>query len=218
MIGYRSRPIATGVSFVLGVILLAACSAGPIASADRPSVARQASTPVGVRGAPQRSVAAPSAETDTVTPAQGRAEEIVTGLSPMLCGMGLCNDRRPAPTTEPYVIRNDGGGQIISAEADREMLARWGGRVEIRESCRSACVIFTTLPNACLGPGLRIGFHSADVNRGFVGNQQIAKYLRGDVRRRFLEEWQYVPNDEIRYIPARAYKRLDPQVKICGQD
>ncbi|RYH03573.1 hypothetical protein EU805_07640 [Salipiger sp. IMCC34102] len=139
-------------------------------------------------------------------------------LTSLLCGAGLCTDRRPAPTSEPYVISRDGGGQIISAEADREMLRQWGKRVEIRGSCRSACVIFTTLPNACLGPKLRIGFHSASVNRGFVGNQQIAKYLRAGVRDRFEREWQNVPNDQIVYITATEYKALDPQVRICGRD
>ena len=187
---FLSHLSATGVLFVLGVTFLTACSPTGTAQAE----------------------AGPSAPTDR------RAEDIAAGLTPLLCGAGFCNDRRPRPTSEPYVIRRDGGGQIISAEADRQMLLEWGGQVEIRERCSSACVIFTTLPNACLGPGLRIGFHSADVNRGFVGNQQIAKYLRGEIRRRFLEEWQYVPNDQIHYIPARAYKRLDPQVRICGQD
>ena len=195
MIVSKVRLYATGAFFVLGVSTLTACSAG---------------TAVVPGAGPAPATAA--------TPAGGRADEIAQGLSPLLCGAGFCNDRRPAPTTEPYVIRRDGGGQIISAEADRKMLLDWGGRVEIRERCSSACVIFTTLPNACLGPGLRIGFHSADVNRSFVGNRQIAGYLRGDVKRRFLEEWQNVPNDQIHYITARAYKRLDPQVRICDQD
>ena len=47
----------------------------------------------------------------------------------MLCAVlslfltAACTDRRPAPISgERYVISNDGGGQIISAQADRARL------------------------------------------------------------------------------------------------
>ena len=126
-----------------------------------------------------------------------------------------CNDRRPAPTTEPYDIRRDGGGQIISAEADRARLMAWGGQVRIREYCASACVIFTTLLNVCLGPSARIGFRSSNVNVGPIGNPQMARYLRGEIKAKFLAEWQYVPEDEMHWISARDYVRLDPLTKLC---
>jgi hypothetical protein len=126
-----------------------------------------------------------------------------------------CNDRRPAPTTEPYLIHRDGGGQIISAEADRARLLAWGGQVEIRDYCASACVIFTTLPNACLGPASKVGFHSSNVNVGPIGNQQMARYLRGEVKAKFLAEWQYVPQDQMHWTSARDYVKLDPLVKLC---
>ncbi|MFT4743851.1 MAG: hypothetical protein ACI91Z_001830 [Yoonia sp.] len=127
-----------------------------------------------------------------------------------------CNDRRPAPMNgERYVISKDGGGQIISAQADRARLLFWGGRVEIRNYCASACVIFTTLPNACLGRNARIGFHSSTVNVGPIGNPQMARYLRGEVKAKFLAQWQYVPQDEMHWISARDYVRLDPLAKLC---
>lgn len=133
----------------------------------------------------------------------------------LACSIVACTDRRPEPTSEPYIIRRDGGGQIISAEADRQMLLDWGGRVEIRGYCYSACIIFTTLPNACLGPNLKLGFHSSNVNVGPVGNQQLARYMRGGVRQRFLQEWQYIPPTEIHKITAEEYVALDPRTKIC---
>lgn len=126
-----------------------------------------------------------------------------------------CTDRRPAPTTEPYTIRRDGGGQLISAEADRARLLAWGGQVEIRGYCASACVIFTTLPNACVGPRARIGFHGSNVNVGPIGSQQMARYLRGDAKRKYLDEWQFVPMDEMHWIMAKQYKRLDPKINLC---
>ena len=129
-----------------------------------------------------------------------------------------CNDRRPAPTSEPYLIHRDGGGQLISAEADRADLLRWGKQVEIRDYCASACVIFTTLPNACIGPASKIGFHGSNVNIGPIGSQQMAAYLRGEVKRRYLAEWQFIPQTEMHWLSARQYKKLDPQIRICGED
>lgn len=126
-----------------------------------------------------------------------------------------CNDRRPAPVSEPYVIRRDGGGQIISAEADRADFLRWGGEIQIRGYCASACVIFTTLPNACIGRGIRIGFHGASVNVGPIGSQQMASYLRGAAKRKYLAEWQFVATDQMHWITAQEYQRLDPKIKIC---
>lgn len=126
-----------------------------------------------------------------------------------------CNDRRPAPTSEPYLIHRDGGGQIISAEADRARLMAWGGQVEIRDYCASACVIFTTMPNACIGPNSKIGFHGSNVNVGPIGNPQMAKYMRGEVKRMFLTVWQFIPQTEIHWVKARDYVKLDPLVQIC---
>lgn len=126
-----------------------------------------------------------------------------------------CFDRRPAPTTAPYVIEDDGGGQLLSAEADRAALLAWGGAVEIRGDCASACAIFTTLPNACLDPASRIGFHSANINLGPVGNAQVARHLRGDIRALFEAKWQFVPSDQIHWVPAETYVVLDPETRLC---
>ncbi|MCB5199785.1 hypothetical protein SAMN05428995_102179 [Loktanella sp. DSM 29012] len=191
------RRALLGAGIAVAGLAFAACSPEDVAALN----AQVATTPE----------AAPTPRTGGTRQAQSSG-----GLTSLLCGAGLCTDRRPKPQgNRTYVIEGDGGGQIISAEADREMLRQWGGPVEIRWYCNSSCVIFTTLPNACLGPHLKIGFHSADVNRGFVGNEQIAKYLRGGIKERFLREWQYVPNDDLYTIRARDYARLDPQVRIC---
>lgn len=127
-----------------------------------------------------------------------------------------CNDRRPLPTTGTYIIRNDGGGQLISAETDRAVLRLWGGPVRIEGYCNSACLMFTTLSNACLAPGLKLGFHGANVNVGFVGNPQITKYLRNGVKREFVDKWQHIPFTEIHRITAEEYVQLDPEANICA--
>ena len=130
--------------------------------------------------------------------------------------LGSCTDRRPLPQGEPYVIHNDGGGQLISAEVDRALLQAWGGRVEISGYCNSACVVFTTLPNACLKPGAVIGFHGANMNAGPVGNPQITRYLRAGVLSKWVADWQFIPNNRIHHITARRYAELDPNSRICG--
>lgn len=129
-----------------------------------------------------------------------------------------CNDRRPLPSGDVYTIRNDGGGQLISAETDRAILKVWGGPVVIEGYCNSACLMFTTLENACLDPDLTLGFHGANVNVGFVGNPQITKYLRGGVKKRFVEEWQFIPFTEIHRIGARDYVALDPETRLCDMN
>lgn len=135
----------------------------------------------------------------------------------VLCyGLVGCTDRRPLPDGDLYVIKNDGGGQLISAEADRAVLKLWGGPVQIEGYCNSACLMFTTLPNACLDPELTLGFHGANVNVGFVGNPQVSKYLRNGVKRKFDEEWQFVPFNEIHRISAQEYVQLDPETRLCS--
>lgn len=138
----------------------------------------------------------------------------------LLAGVALltltaCYDRRPAPEGEPYIIKNDNGGQLLSAEADRASLLAWGGRVEIQGRCASACVIFTTLPNACLAPDARIGFHGSTITVGPVGNPQMARHLRGGVKAAFLDRWQHIPTEDIHWITAREYVALDPQTRLC---
>lgn len=142
---------------------------------------------------------------------------VYKSISVALCLFSLsgCTDRRPLPGDGTYVIRNDGGGQLISAEADRAVLRLWGGPVVIEGYCNSACLMFTTLSNACLDRDLTLGFHGANVNVGFVGNPQITKYLRNGVKQKFVEEWQFVPFTEIHRISAEDYVRLDPETKIC---
>jgi len=136
----------------------------------------------------------------------------------LLCLLVACTDRRDAPVgAETYVIRNDGGGQLISAEADRAMLAVWSGPVRIEGKCNSACLMFATLPNACVAPDARMGFHGSNVNVGPVGNRQMARYMRGEVRQRYLAEWQHIPYDQIHIVSGSEFARMDPQTKVCSR-
>lgn len=115
-----------------------------------------------------------------------------------------------------HVVRNHRGGRILLVEAERRRLLNWGGPVRIEGFCNSACVILATLPNACLKPRSRIGFHTSNINFGPVGNAQIARYLRGGVRDKYLKEWQFVPHDDIHHIWGETFVSLDPQARLCS--
>lgn len=128
--------------------------------------------------------------------------------------LASCTDTRDLELNEPLVISNDGGGQLISAEADRAKLKSWGGEVQLRGYCASACVIFTTLPNACLGPNARIGFHSANLSVPFlIGDAQMSRYLRGEIKKNYDRTWS--KSSDMHWISAKEYVELDPLAKIC---
>lgn len=120
--------------------------------------------------------------------------------------------------TAPHVIANNRGGYINDAIAERASLAAWGGAVEIRGVCNSACVMFTTLPNACLAPDLQLGFHRSSSPIGaFVGNAQLSRYFRGGVKEMFDDVWGQLPAGQSAVISAQEYVRLDPQARICDR-
>ncbi|MEJ6397290.1 hypothetical protein [Yoonia sp. 208BN28-4] len=117
----------------------------------------------------------------------------------------------------PHIIENNRGGYLNDAIAERRRLAAWGGAVEIRGVCNSACVMFTTLPNACLSPDLQLGFHRSSSPIGaFVGNAQLSQFFRGGVKRMFDDVWSKLPDGEFATISAQEYVQLDPQSRICG--
>ena len=134
-----------------------------------------------------------------------------------LLALAGCSGTRPAPQGDVYVLRNDNGGHILSAEIDRKQLLDWGKRVEIHGYCVSSCTMFTTLPNACLMPDSRIGFHGATISIGAGGNAQVSKYLRGEIKRRFDADWHRVPQKQFHWVEARDYVRLDPQARLCAR-
>jgi hypothetical protein len=122
---------------------------------------------------------------------------------------------------ETVVIRNDGGGNIIEYRKRRAELAR-AEAVEIRGKCYSACVIFTTLPNACLGPKLQLRIHGTTPKSGIAVvdywlDMRMGEFLRGEVRRRFEREWRHLGGSkQYHALSAVEYARLDPKVRICA--
>lgn len=114
-------------------------------------------------------------------------------------------------------ISNNAGGNVLDMVRYREKLARSGKIVRIRGYCRSACTILTTLPNGCLGPNSRIGFHAPRLPGTTIippyVDEIMGNYYRNGIRQRWFGGWNRSLNMQV--ITAKDYVRLDPQTKIC---
>lgn len=126
---------------------------------------------------------------------------------------------RPAPSPsagDPIVIRDNRGGNVMSAMIRRAEMEASGRPVEIRGYCGSACTIFITMSNACLDPNGTVGFHAANFSRTRIispAGGVVASYYRGGVRQKYLAEWGQTTT--VTRISAREYVKLDPQTRLC---
>ena len=124
---------------------------------------------------------------------------------------------QPRGKAEPIIILNNKGGNVLEAVQYRNRLAASGRPVQVRGYCRSACTIYTTLPNACLGPNATIGFHAPRIPGTQIVppivDELMAQYYRGGILRKWQDEWRH--SLSMNKISAAEYKRLDPQVRIC---
>lgn len=121
---------------------------------------------------------------------------------------------------EVITVSNDGGGNVNDYIARRAKLAR-AERVEIRGACLSACVIFTTLPNACVAPRARIGFHGTRPKSGIYEidywlDSRVADFLRGEVKRRFMADWRHISGERnFHWMTGKELKAMDPKITLC---
>ena len=123
----------------------------------------------------------------------------------------------PNGAQDPVVIRDDRGGNVVATVVRREQLEASGRPVEIRGYCRSACTMLITLPNACLAPDARVGFHAPRVKGTEIippaVDQIMAGFYRNGIRERWQQDWRN--NLQMTIISAREYKALDPQTRLC---
>ncbi|AUH33809.1 hypothetical protein [Paracoccus tegillarcae] len=139
-------------------------------------------------------------------------------LIPIVLGLSLFSlPPGPAAAREVIDIVNDSGGNVLQAIARRNQLQSSGKLVRIRGYCRSACTLYLTLPNACIGPQARVGFHAPRVKgTSFIPpivGDLMGQHYRGEIRRRWYAEWQY--SLQMHTMSAAQYKKLDPQIKFC---
>lgn len=114
-------------------------------------------------------------------------------------------------------VFNDSGGNVLHMAQRRQELARSGRPVRIRGYCRSACTMLITMPNACLGPNAKIGFHAPRLpGTSYIPpyvDQIMGNYYRNGIRDRWFGGWNR--SLEMHVISAREYVQLDPQTKLC---
>lgn len=67
----------------------------------------------------------------------------------------------PPAISQPVIIREDGGGLVSDYIKQAQTYASQGRRVEIRGSCRSACLLALSVPNVCVAPGAVVKAHNA---------------------------------------------------------
>jgi hypothetical protein len=66
----------------------------------------------------------------------------------------------PAPAAGPaLVIRSDRGGLMEARSNQIRQLRATGQRVELRGICYSSCTMYLGLPNVCVAPTAKFGFH-----------------------------------------------------------
>ncbi|HWL55442.1 MAG TPA: hypothetical protein VNQ78_02060 [Paracoccus sp. (in: a-proteobacteria)] len=115
------------------------------------------------------------------------------------------------------IITNDKGGNVVRTMQHREKLVASGRPVEIRGYCRSACTMYITMPNACLGPNATVGFHAPRIpNTKIIPpivDQLMARYYRNGILQKWNSEWKH--SLKMHKISARQYVALDPQTKLC---
>ncbi len=132
----------------------------------------------------------------------GKVGGIITGTTPEVSRSG--DDGRTCR------VFNDTGGNPFEYADFRSELDRSCDVVELGE-CNSACTMLMTLPNACLIPRKRFGFHSS--NLGGLFNDELRKYYRAGVLEEFNSNWSN--SGTIQRITSEEAVALDPQLKLC---
>ena len=88
----------------------------------------------------------------------------------------------PPDIKQPVVIYNDGGGLVTKYFEQAYRYKMEGRRVEIRGSCRSACILALSVPNVCVSPAAEVKAHNAyekytGVRRPDVTEEMLAEQI-----------------------------------------
>ena len=69
-----------------------------------------------------------------------------------------------ASASTTIYVSNDGGGSIAARIRELDSIRNQGQKVEIRAGyCNSACTLYLGLPDTCVSPNARFGFHGPQV-------------------------------------------------------
>lgn len=99
---------------------------------------------------------------------------------------------------DALVVVNDRGGLLDKRSAEINHLAVTGQRVELRGTCLSACTMYLSLANVCIGPKARFGFHGPSwfgkplERKDFdYWSREMARHYREPLRSWYMRSGRY---------------------------
>ncbi len=138
---------------------------------------------------------------------QGRYKTVAVAFATVLAlGAALAT---PAPA---MTVTDDRGGSVSARMRQVAQLSARGTEVRITGTCISACTLFLGVPNACVSPSARLGFHGPSTRTSGLPLPR-AEYERISLQMAAM----YPPALRQWFITsARAY--TEDYVLITGQD
>mgnify|MGYP000548363786 CR=1 FL=1 len=136
----------------------------------------------------------------TALPAPGKAlAMLVLAAATTLAIAPAEAAQRPEGGARTLVIRNDPGGVIPARIADIATIRASGRKVELRgRYCLSACTLYLGLPNACVSPQTRFGFHGpSSFGRRLVSqdferwSNVVASHFKPELQQWFMTKARY---------------------------
>lgn len=134
------------------------------------------------------------------TPPRGARRGICAHLSgtlkTLIIAVALGTSGLATPVTA-LDVRNDNGGSVEARVAEVERLRSQGVRVRILGTCLSACTLYLGLPNTCVSPGAKLGFHGPSTRHAGLPlphseferlSAVMASYYPGEIRNWFWQE------------------------------
>lgn len=101
----------------------------------------------------------------------------------------------PPPNNAPVIIYEDGGGLVNKYIEQAHKYALENRRVEIRGSCRSACLLALSVPRVCVTQNVQVKAHHA--------YEEISGAVRTDITEKMLAE-----------LPRNIRERLDGKIQV----
>lgn len=106
----------------------------------------------------------------------------------------------PPDIKQPVIIRNDSGGEVVEYGWALSKYNQQQRRVEIRGSCRSACLLALGVKNVCVAPGAVVKAHHA--------YEKSTGYIREDVTNLMLS---YLPSKIRAHLNGKIQKNYTPE-------
>ena len=89
----------------------------------------------------------------------------------------------PPPDNAPIVIYEDGGGLVDDYIRQAHIYSSEGRRIEIRGSCRSACLLALSVPGVCVTPSAQVKAHHAYEKYSGVVREDITNKMLAELPR-----------------------------------